>query len=39
MTSSQALESEGVLTFPAIDENIDSLTLHAEGHSDNWARF
>ena len=30
------VESEGVLTFPAIDENTDSLTLHAEGHSDDY---
>jgi hypothetical protein len=30
------IESEGVLTFPAIDENIDALTLHAEGHSDDY---
>ena len=30
------VESEGVLTFPAIDENTDALTLHAEGHSDDY---
>ena len=30
------IESEGVLTFPAIDENTDSLTFHSEGHSDDY---
>lgn len=30
------VESEGVAIFPAIDENIESLTFHAEGYSDNW---
>ncbi|MEI3611871.1 DUF4352 domain-containing protein [Pseudogracilibacillus sp. SO30301A] len=30
------IESEGVLTFPAIDENTDSITFHSEAHSDDY---
>ena len=30
------VESGGVITFPAIDENTTELTLHADGYSDNY---
>lgn len=30
------VESEGVITFPAIDENTESLSFHSEGYSDNY---
>lgn len=30
------VESEGVITFPAIDPETTSLTFHSEGYSDNW---
>ncbi|MFD2657946.1 DUF4352 domain-containing protein [Gracilibacillus thailandensis] len=30
------VESEGVITFPAIDQETTSLKFHSEGYSDNW---
>lgn len=30
------IESEGVITFPIIDEQTESFTLHVEAHSDNY---
>lgn len=30
------IEAEGVLTYPAIEEQSGTFTLHAEGYSDNW---
>ena len=30
------IEAEGVLTYPTIEEQSGTITLHAEGYSDNW---
>ena len=30
------IEAEGVLIYPAIEEQSGTFTLHAEGYSDNW---